>query len=162
MYGLCPDLSPPKPLDQSKNVTVRTYHNLWEEKIGQKLAKKCQKTPKRAKICFSLGIQLRSYWVMVNYEQWSWPDQTVLPDLAKSCQSDKNVLPELAKSRQTCQKVPKWRKRVSTGFQGVQTTRSPIRPTRAQAPLPACWPEGSAPEAPRLPAEGRQASFIYF
>ena len=31
---------------------------------------------------------------------------------------------------------------------------------RAQAPLPACWPEGPAPEAPRLPAEGRQASNI--
>ena len=40
---------------------------------------------------------------------------------------------------------------------------------RAQAPLPACWPEGPAagamkvraegpaPEAPRLPAESRQA-----
>ena len=32
----CPDLSPPKPLDQSKNVTVRTYHKLWEDKNGQK------------------------------------------------------------------------------------------------------------------------------
>ena len=29
---------------------------------------------------------------------------------------------------------------------------------RFWAPLPACWPEGPAPEAPRLPAEGRQAS----
>ena len=38
---------------------------------------------------------------------------------------------------------------------------------RAQAPLPApqvrrrCGPEGPAPEAPRLPAEGRQASIRY-
>ena len=31
---------------------------------------------------------------------------------------------------------------------------------RARATLPACWPEGPAPEAPRLPAEGRQASNI--
>ena len=36
---------------------------------------------------------------------------------------------------------------------------------QARAPLPACWPEGpaaGAPEAPRLPAEGRQASNKYF
>ena len=48
--GLCPDLSPPKPLDQSKNVTVRTYHKLGEDKNGPKnwpkIAKKCQKEPK--------------------------------------------------------------------------------------------------------------------
>ena len=34
---------------------------------------------------------------------------------------------------------------------------------RAQAPLPACWPEGPAagvPEAPRLPGEGRQAIYV--
>ena len=42
----CLDLSPPKPLDQSKNVTVRTYHNFWEDKNGQKNAKKCQKEQK--------------------------------------------------------------------------------------------------------------------
>ena len=50
---VCPELSAPKPLDQSKNVTVRSYHKLSREKYGQKkLAKKCQKTPKRAKIRF--------------------------------------------------------------------------------------------------------------
>ena len=84
----CPVLSPPKPLDQSKNVTVRTYHNLREEKNGRKkLAKKCQKEPKFV------------FW--------------------------------------------------------------------ARAPLPACWPEGPAAgatkaEAPRLPAEGRQAIMYIF
>ena len=45
---------------------------------------------------------------MINYEQWSWHDQTVLPDLAKSHQSGKKVLPDVAKSRQ----------RDSKGFQG--------------------------------------------
>ena len=30
----CPDLSPLKPLDQSKNVTVRTYHKLSRDKNG--------------------------------------------------------------------------------------------------------------------------------
>ena len=44
---------------------------------------------------------------MVNYEQWSWPNQTVLPDLAESRQSGKKVLPEMAKSRQSGQKAPK-------------------------------------------------------
>ena len=36
----CPDLSTPKLLDQSKNVTVRTYHKLWEDKNGQKIGQK--------------------------------------------------------------------------------------------------------------------------
>ena len=43
MYVCCPDLSPPKPLEQSKNVTVRTYHKFSMDKIGQKV-------PKRANI----------------------------------------------------------------------------------------------------------------
>ena len=33
---------------------------------------------------------------------------------------------------------------------------------RARGPLPACWPEGPAPEAPRLPAEDRQAMILIF
>ena len=45
---LCPDLSPPKPLEHSKNVTIRTYHKLpgdenWPKnwpKIGQKIGQK--------------------------------------------------------------------------------------------------------------------------
>ena len=46
---VCPKLSTPKPLDQLKNATERTYHKLWEDKNGQKkLAKQCQKMPKRA------------------------------------------------------------------------------------------------------------------
>ena len=59
MYVECPDLSPPKPLDQSKNVTVRSYHKLSKDQnepkkspkscqnrqIGKKLPK-WQKTPK--------------------------------------------------------------------------------------------------------------------
>ena len=53
MYGLCPDLSPPKPLDQSKNVTVRTYHNLWEEKNGRKNWPKSAK--KSQNLFFGLG-----------------------------------------------------------------------------------------------------------
>ena len=44
--SVCPDLSPPEPLDQSKNVTLRIY-KLWEDKNGQKnwpkSAKKKQK-----------------------------------------------------------------------------------------------------------------------
>ena len=48
----CPDLSTPKLLDQSKNVTVRTYHKLWEDKNGQKIG---QKVPK---ICL---IERREY-----------------------------------------------------------------------------------------------------
>ena len=47
---VCPELSTPKPLDQSKNVTVRSYHKLSREKNGQKnwpkSAKKRQKEPK--------------------------------------------------------------------------------------------------------------------
>ena len=43
MYG-CPDLSPPKPLDQSKNVTVRSYHKLPKDQNGPKKSpKSCQK-----------------------------------------------------------------------------------------------------------------------
>ena len=45
---LCPELSPPKPLDQSKNVTVRSYHKLSKDQNGPKNCqnrqngKKCQ------------------------------------------------------------------------------------------------------------------------
>ena len=46
----CPELSSPKPLDQSKNVTVRSYHKLTKDQNGPKSwpksAKKCQKEPK--------------------------------------------------------------------------------------------------------------------
>ena len=53
-YGVCcPDLSPPKPLDQSKNVTVRTYHNLWEEKKGEKNWPKSAKSAKKSQNLFS-------------------------------------------------------------------------------------------------------------
>ena len=46
----CPDLSPPKPLDQSKNVTARSYHKLSKDQNGRKkLAKKFQKVPKEPK-----------------------------------------------------------------------------------------------------------------
>ena len=41
--GVLPDLSPPKPLDQSKNVTVRSYHKLPKDQNGpKKLPKSCQ------------------------------------------------------------------------------------------------------------------------
>ena len=44
--NFCPDLSLPKPPDQSKNVTVRTYHKLSREKNGsKKFAQKYQKEP---------------------------------------------------------------------------------------------------------------------
>ena len=44
MYVECPDLSPPKPLDQSKNVTVRSYHKLPKDQNGPKKSpKSCQK-----------------------------------------------------------------------------------------------------------------------
>ena len=47
--------SPPKPLDQSKNVTVRTFH-IWSGIVHEHifLAKSCQKVPKNAKRPFSL------------------------------------------------------------------------------------------------------------
>ena len=39
----CPELSPPKPLDQSKNVTVRSYHKLFKDQNeAKKLPKSCQ------------------------------------------------------------------------------------------------------------------------
>ena len=47
---LCPGLSPPKPLEQSKNVTIRTYHKLPEDENGPsnwpKRAKNCHNQPK--------------------------------------------------------------------------------------------------------------------
>ena len=43
---------------------------------------------------------------MVNYEQWSWPDQIVLPDLAESHQSGKKCYQKyMAKSRQSVKKI---------------------------------------------------------
>ena len=54
---LCPDLSSPKPLDQSKNVTVRRYHKLSKDQNEPKKSpKSCQnrqigkKSPKWQKI----------------------------------------------------------------------------------------------------------------
>ena len=47
---VCPDLSAPKPLDQSKNVTVRLITICERKKMGEKnwpkSAKKRQKEPK--------------------------------------------------------------------------------------------------------------------
>ena len=57
---VCPELSSPKPLDQSKNVTVRTYHKLSKDQNEQK--KIGQKMSKRATIHFSLLVQLGNYW----------------------------------------------------------------------------------------------------
>ena len=56
---------------------------------------------------------------MVNYEQWSWPDQTVLPDLEKSHQSGKKALPEMEKSCQSGKKCQSGEKGL-TGFHRVQ------------------------------------------
>ena len=56
---------------------------------------------------------------MMNYEEWSWPDQTVLPDLAESCQNGKTVLWEMAKSRRSDQKVQKMEKKGFMDFHGV-------------------------------------------
>ena len=69
---LCPDLSSPKPLDQSKNVTVRSYHKLLCDQKDQngpkKIAKKLTKTPnwqkvakmaKNAKVAKSPQIRLQ-------------------------------------------------------------------------------------------------------
>ena len=40
---VCPDVSPPKPLDQSKNVTVRSYHKLSKDQNEPKKSpKSCQ------------------------------------------------------------------------------------------------------------------------
>ena len=36
MMYVCPELSSPKPLDQSKNVTVRSYHKLPKDQNGSK------------------------------------------------------------------------------------------------------------------------------
>ena len=43
------ELSPPKPQDQSKNVTVRVITNCPRIKMGQKIAKKLPKKPKSPK-----------------------------------------------------------------------------------------------------------------
>ena len=48
MYA-CPDLSPPKPLDQSKNVTVRSYHKLSKDQNEPKNRQKVAKIVKLAK-----------------------------------------------------------------------------------------------------------------
>ena len=39
MYVECPDLFAPTPLDQSKNVTVRSYHKLSKDQNGPKKLK---------------------------------------------------------------------------------------------------------------------------
>ena len=69
--------------------------------FGQKLQKS---TKKDQKTVFLLST------VMVNYEQWSWPDQTLLPDLEKSHQSGKKALPEMEK------KLPKSAKKGQKTF----------------------------------------------
>ena len=48
---VCPELSTPKPLDQSKIVTVRTFHKLSRDKNGQK---DYQKVPKKSRTSFRL------------------------------------------------------------------------------------------------------------
>ena len=52
------ELSPPKLLDQSKNVTVRTYHKLWEDKNGPKNR---QKVPESAKNRFNREARVHMF-----------------------------------------------------------------------------------------------------
>ena len=54
----CPDLSTPKLLDQSKDVTVRTYHKLWEDKNGPKNR---QKVPESAKNRFNREARVHMF-----------------------------------------------------------------------------------------------------
>ena len=49
------ELSPPKPLDQSKNVTVRSYHKLSKEQNG---AKKCAHGHSQDKCPYSIIFRL--------------------------------------------------------------------------------------------------------
>ena len=52
-YGcldVCLDLSPAKPLNQSKNVIVRTFHKLREDRNGQKIGQKVPKNTKKSHV----------------------------------------------------------------------------------------------------------------
>ena len=49
--SLCPDLSPPKPLDQSKYVTVRSYHKLSKDQNGPNKLPKSHQNGKKKTIC---------------------------------------------------------------------------------------------------------------
>ena len=40
LLSVCPELSSPKPLDQSENVTVRSYHKLSKDQNGPKKSPK--------------------------------------------------------------------------------------------------------------------------
>ena len=115
MY-VCPDLSPPKLLDQWKNVTVRTYHKLWEDKNGRKNG---QKMPKRAKNVFYLISAVRKLWSDVEQSTFmlNWPNSATrlgkkLPKWQKSPTRNGKKLPKWQKSA----KVEKKDWRVSTGF----------------------------------------------
>ena len=83
----------------------------------------CQKMPKRAKMCFPFYVQLGSYWVKLNHDQWSWCGQIVLADWAKSRQNDKRSpnwqkFTKVAKSPQIRLQV------VSRGFWWFQVSNS--------------------------------------
>ena len=74
-------------------------------KIGQSNCQKMPKNAKRAKMCSPILVQLGSYWVKLNHDQWSWCGQIVLPDWAKSHQNDKKSLnwQKFAKLAKICQ-----------------------------------------------------------
>ena len=109
------ELSPPKPLDQSKNVTVRTFH-IWPGSVHGHifLAKSCQKVPKKPKFAFPYKYSLEAI-------EWSWTINNEV-DAAKSATRFGKKSPKCQNSATRCGKMsPKGFKGVSKGPKGFQT-----------------------------------------
>ena len=96
MFVVCPELSSPKPLDQSKNVTVRSYHKLSKDQNGQKkLAKKCQKEPKYVFVISTVRKLLDQ-------------SKNVTGRTYHKLSRDKNGPKKWSKNIKKCQKEPKY------------------------------------------------------
>ena len=109
------ELSPPKPLDQSKNVTVRTFH-IWPGSVHGHifLAKSCQKVPKKPKFAFPYKYSLEAI-------EWSWTINNEV-DAAKSATRFGKKSPKCQNSATRCGKMsPKGFQGVLKGPKGFQT-----------------------------------------
>ena len=62
-----PDLSPPKPLDQSKNVTAMTYHKFSEDKNGKKERKFGFQWRNPLKLKLNSDIPLTALQLILNF-----------------------------------------------------------------------------------------------
>ena len=96
-------------VDQSKNVTVRTYHKLSRDKNGPKNGQKVLKNAKKSQNTFHLISTVSKHWVKLNHEQWK-------VDVAKSATRFGKNLPKSAtrfgktsqkSATRLVQKVPK-------------------------------------------------------